>query len=48
METGHVPDRSDNISVCIGPQYVMDRYRTDQKAIQYDGNIVTSSVPFQK
>ena len=31
METGNVPDRSNNISVSIGLQNVMDRYGTDQK-----------------
>ena len=31
MEPGNVPDQSDNISVSIGPQYVMDRYGTDQR-----------------
>ena len=40
METGNVPDRSNNMSVSIGLQIVMDRYRTEQKAIQYNGNIV--------
>ena len=40
METGNVPDRSGNISVSIGPQYVIDGYRMDQKAIRYDENIV--------
>ena len=40
METGNVPDRSNNISVPIGLQNVMDRYGTDQKAIRYNGNIV--------
>ena len=40
METGNVPDRSSNISVSIRLQNVMDRYRTDQKAIRYNGNIV--------
>ena len=33
METGNLPDRSNNISVSIGLQNVMDRYGTDQKAI---------------
>ena len=40
METENVSDRSNNISVSIGLQNVMDRYGTDQKAIRYDGNIV--------
>ena len=38
-------DRSNNISVSIGLQNVMDRYGTDQKAILYDGNIVLVSLP---
>ena len=33
METGNVTDRSNNMSVSIGLQNVMDRYGTDQKAI---------------
>ena len=40
METGNVPDRSNNISVSIGLQYMMDRYGSDQRAIRYNGNIV--------
>ena len=40
METGNVPDRSGNISVSIGPQYVIDGYIMAQKAIRYDENIV--------
>ena len=40
METGNVPDRSNNISVPTGLQNVMDRYGADQKAIRYNGNIV--------
>ena len=36
MEIGDVPYRSVDISVNIGPQYVMDCYGTDQKAIRYD------------
>ena len=36
---GYVPD----ISVSTGLQNVMDRYRTDQKAIPYNGNIVLGS-----
>ena len=41
METGNVPDRSNNISVSTGLQNVLDRYGTDQKAIRYNGNIVS-------
>ena len=41
METGNVSDRSNNISVSIGLRNVMDRYETDQKAIRYNGNIVS-------
>ena len=40
MEIENVSDRSNNISVSIGLQNVMDRYGTDQKAIRYNGNIV--------
>ena len=40
METGNVTDRSNNISVSIGLQNVMNRYGTDQKAIRCNGNIV--------
>ena len=40
METENVSDRSNNISVSIGLQIVIDHYGTDQKAIRYDGNIV--------
>ena len=40
METGNVTDRSNNISVSIGLQNVMDRYGTDQKAIRCNGNTV--------
>ena len=40
METENMLDRSNNISVFIGLQNVMDRYGTDQKAIRYNGNIV--------
>ena len=39
METENVADRSNNISVSIGLQNVMDRHGTDQKAIRYNGNI---------
>ena len=39
METENLSDRSNNISVSTGLQNVMDRYGTDQKAIQYNGNI---------
>ena len=41
METENVSDRSNNISVSIGLQNVMDRYGTDQKAIRYNGNIAS-------
>ena len=34
METGNVPDRSNNISVSTRMQIVMDRYGTEQKATQ--------------
>ena len=37
METGNVTDGSNNVSVFIGLQNVMDRYGADQKAIQYNG-----------
>ena len=40
METGNVLDRSNNISVSIGLQNVMDRYGADQKAIRYNGNSI--------
>ena len=40
METGKVPDRSNNISASIGLQNVMGRFGTEQKAIRYNGNIV--------
>ena len=40
IETGDVPDRSNNISVSIGLQNVTDRYGTDQKAIRYNGNSI--------
>ena len=40
METENVSDRSNNIYVSIGLQNLMDRYGTDQKAIQCNGNIV--------
>ena len=39
-ETGNVPDQSNNISVSVGLQNVMDRYGTNQKVIRYNGNIV--------
>ena len=39
MKTGDVPDRSNNMSVSIGLQIVMDRYGTEQKAIRYNGSI---------
>ena len=44
METENVSDRSNNISVSIGLQNVMDRYGTDQKAIQYNGKIVLNKL----
>ena len=40
METGKMPDRSNNISASIGRQNVMGRFGTEQKAIRYNGNIV--------
>ena len=40
IETGNVPDWSNNISVSIGLQNVTDRYGADQKGIRYNGNIV--------
>ena len=43
METGNESNRSNNISVSIGLQNVMDRYGTDQKAIRYNGHIVSAS-----
>ena len=46
METENVSDRSNNISVSIALQNVMDRYGTDQKAIRYNGNIVLVSFIF--
>ena len=33
METGNVPDQSNNISVSIGLQNAMDHYGMDQNAI---------------
>ena len=39
METENMLDRSNDISVSIGLQNVMDHYGMDQKAIQYNGNI---------
>ena len=44
METENVPDRSNNISVSIGLQNVMDCYRMDQNAIRYYENIVWISL----
>ena len=41
METANMPGRSNNNFVSNGLQNVMDRYETDQKAIQYNGNIVS-------
>ena len=45
METGNVPDLSNNISVLIGLQLhnVIYRQGTDEIEIQYNGNIVLSS-----
>ena len=40
MERENVSDRSNNISVSIALQNMMDRYGTDQRAIRYNGNIV--------
>ena len=40
MQTGDGLDRSNKILVSVGQQNMMDRYGTDQKAIQYNGNIV--------
>ena len=48
METGNVPDRSNNISVSTGLQNLMDHYGTDQKAIRYNGNIVSVILRFPK
>ena len=48
MKTGNVPDRSNNISVSIGLQNVMDHYGTDQKAIRYNGNKVVVTATAQK
>ena len=44
MEIGNVPEQSNNISVSIGLQNVMNRYRTDQKVIRYNGNIVLENI----
>ena len=44
METGNVPDQSNNISASIGLKNVVDRYGTDQTAIQYNGNIVQKAL----
>ena len=45
METGNVPDLSNNISVLIGLQLhnVIYRQGSDEMEIQYNGNIVLSS-----
>ena len=45
METGNVPDLSNNISVLIGLQLhnVIYRQGSDEIEIQYNGNIVLSS-----
>ena len=49
MKTGNVEtDRSNNISVSIGLQNVMDHYGTDQKAIRYNGNKVVVTPTAQK
>ena len=40
METGNVLDRSNNIFVSIGLENVTSRYGTEQKAIQFNGNIL--------
>ena len=45
MESGNVPDRSNNFSVSVGLQNMMDPYETDQKAIRYNGNKVLISWP---
>ena len=41
METEDVSYRSNNMSVSIGLQNVMDRYRADQNAIRYSGNNIS-------
>ena len=38
METKSILDQSNSISVSIGLHYLKERYKTGQKAIQYDGN----------
>ena len=45
METGNVPDLSNNISVLIGLQLhnVIYRQGSDEIEIQYNGNVVLSS-----
>ena len=45
METGNMPDLSNNISVLIGLQLhnVIYRQGSDEIEIQYNGNIVLSS-----
>ena len=44
METGNGLDRSNDILVSIGLLNATDRYGTNQKAIQYSGNIVLVSI----
>ena len=44
METGNGLDRSNDILVSIGLLNVTDRYGTNQKVIQYNGNIVLVSI----
>ena len=44
METGNGLDRSNDILISIVLQNVTDRYGTNQKAIQYNGNIVLVSI----
>lgn len=44
METENAPDKSNNISVSIGLQYVMDRCGTDKKVIPHHGNIVYDEI----
>ena len=44
METENISDQSNNISVSIGLQNVMDSYGIDQKVIQYNRNIISETV----
>ena len=44
METGNGLDRSNDILISIVLQNVTDRCGTNQKAIQYNGNIVLVSI----